>query len=164
MYVPENHVPITISQSMSLLQIKNLSLSFHTENQKNRVLDEISFSLEKNEVLGIVGESGSGKSVTALSILGLLGKTGKLESGEINFQGQNLFSLSEKNLKQIRGKEISMIFQEPMSSLNPSMKCGKQVSEIMLRHKKINSEAAKKETLSLFEKVKLPRPKSIYNA
>src|SRR5690606_12097269 len=101
MYVPENHVPITISQSMSLLQIKNLSLSFHTENQKNRVLDEISFSLEKNEVLGIVGESGSGKSVTALSILGLLGKTGKLESGEINFQGQNLFSLSEKNLQQI---------------------------------------------------------------
>jgi len=164
MYVPENHVPITISQSMSLLQIKNLSLSFHTENQKNRVLDEISFSLEKNEVLGIVGESGSGKSVTALSILGLLGKTGKLESGEINFQGQNLFSLSEKNLQQIRGKEISMIFQEPMSSLNPSMKCGKQVSEILLRHKKINSEAAKKETLSLFEKVKLPRPKSIYNA
>lgn len=164
MYVPENHVPITISQSMSLLQIKNLSLSFHTENGKNRVLDEISFSLEKNEVLGIVGESGSGKSVTALSILGLLGKTGKLESGEINFQGQNLFSLSEKNLQQIRGKEISMIFQEPMSSLNPSMKCGKQVSEILLRHKKINSEAAKKETLSLFEKVKLPRPKSIYNA
>lgn len=164
MYVPENHVPITISQSMSLLQIKNLSLSFHTENEKNRVLDEISFSLEKNEVLGIVGESGSGKSVTALSILGLLGKTGKLESGEINFQGQNLFSLSEKNLQQIRGKEISMIFQEPMSSLNPSMKCGKQVSEILLRHKKINSEAAKKETLSLFEKVKLPRPKSIYNA
>ncbi len=149
---------------MSLLQIKNLSLSFHTENGKNRVLDEISFSLEKNEVLGIVGESGSGKSVTALSILGLLGKTGKLESGEINFQGQNLFSLSEKNLQQIRGKEISMIFQEPMSSLNPSMKCGKQVSEILLRHKKINSEAAKKETLSLFEKVKLPRPKSIYNA
>lgn len=149
---------------MSLLQIKNLSLSFHTENEKNRVLDEISFSLEKNEVLGIVGESGSGKSVTALSILGLLGKTGKLEPGEINFQGQNLFSLSEKNLQQIRGKEISMIFQEPMSSLNPSMKCGKQVSEILLRHKKINSEAAKKETLSLFEKVKLPRPKSIYNA
>src|SRR5690606_33561329 len=122
---------------MSLLQIKDLSLCFQTENEKNRVLENIGFSLEKNEVLGIVGESGSGKSVTALSILGLLGKKAKIESGEINFQGKDLLSLSEKSLQQIRGNGISMIFQEPMSSLNPSMKCGKQVSEILLRHQKI---------------------------
>lgn len=147
---------------MSLLKTKNLSLSFQTENENNSVLEDISFSLEKNEVLGIVGESGSGKSVTALAILGLLDKKAKIGSGEILFEGENLLSLPEKKLQQIRGSEISMIFQEPMSSLNPSMKCGKQVSEILLRHKKITPAEAKKETLSLFEKVKLPRPKNIY--
>jgi peptide/nickel transport system ATP-binding protein len=147
---------------MSLLETKNLSLSFLTENQSNNVLEDISFSLKKNEVLGIVGESGSGKSVTALAILGLLDKKAKIGSGEILFEGENLLSLSEKKLQQIRGSEISMIFQEPMSSLNPSMKCGKQVSEILLRHENITQAEAKKETLALFEKVKLPRPKSIY--
>lgn len=147
-----------------LLKVNDLSISFRSEKEYLQVVHTISFFLKPNEILGIVGESGSGKSVSVLAILGLLGKNACIDQGEILFQGENILDFGEKRLQQLRGNEISMIFQEPMSSLNPSMKCGPQVREILLRHRKISREKAKKETLALFEKTKLPRPRDIYNS
>ena len=148
----------------ALLTISNLTLSFFNDKAENEVLKNISFSLNKNEILGIVGESGSGKSVTTLAIMGLLPKKkAKIKEGEILFNGKSLLGLPEKELQKIRGNDISMIFQEPMSALNPSMKCGAQVAEILVLHKKLSLQAAKKETLLLFEKVKLPNPQELYD-
>ena len=148
-----------------LLSVKNLSLGFKSRNTTNAVLHDISFDVLANEIVGIVGESGSGKSVTNLAVLGLLPqKSVDISSGEILFEGADLLSYSTQELQEIRGNAISMIFQEPMSSLNPSMRCGKQVTEILLRHKKISAQEAKAETLRLFEQVKLPKPESVFKA
>ena len=145
----------------TVLSIKNLSISFG----ENEVIHNISYHLNQNEILGIVGESGSGKSVSSLAILGLLPKKiSKITSGEILYNELDLTSLSTKAFQQIRGKKIAMIFQEPMSSLNPSMTCGKQVQEILLQHTKLSKQAAKEETINLFEKVKLPDANRVYNA
>ena len=150
-------------EAKPILYINDLSISFSSEGVENQVIKSISYGLYKNEILGIVGESGSGKSVSSLSILGLLPKhISRISSGSINFKGQELTDLSTKDFKKIRGNKISMIFQEPMSSLNPSMTCGKQVEEILLQHTSLNSSGAKEETLSLFEKVKLPEPKRVF--
>ncbi|MFK7781200.1 ABC transporter ATP-binding protein [Psychroserpens sp.] len=146
----------------NLLDVKDLSISFFNEKE-TEIIHHISYHLETNEILGIVGESGSGKSVSTLAILGLLPKgISKITSGSINFNGQNLTTLSTKAFQNIRGNEIGMIFQEPMSSLNPSMTCGKQVVEILLQHTKLSKVEAKAETISLFEKVKLPLPKRVF--
>jgi len=147
-----------------LLSIKNLSIAFGTKKSSTEVVHDISFTITENEIVGIVGESGSGKSVTALSIMGLLpGKSSQIK-GEILFNGKELLKKSEKELRNIRGNEIAMIFQEPMSALNPSLKCGFQVSEILQLHLNYSASQAKKETISLFEKVKLPRPREIFNS
>lgn len=114
--------------------------------------------------MGIVGESGSGKSVTSLAVMGLLPKKLARQSGAIRFEGIDLLRMGEKSIRKLRGRDIAMIFQEPMSALNPSLKCGKQVSEILRLHLNMNSSEAKRETLSLFNKVKLPRPSEIYNS
>jgi peptide/nickel transport system ATP-binding protein len=144
-----------------ILSIKNLSISFG----KNEVIHNISYHLNQNEILGIVGESGSGKSVSSLAILGLLPKKiSKITSGSIVYNNDDLTTLSSKAFQNIRGKKIAMIFQEPMSSLNPSMTCGKQVQEILLQHTKLSKLEAKTETFSLFEKVKLPDAERVYNA
>jgi peptide/nickel transport system ATP-binding protein len=143
----------------TVLIIKNLSISFG----ENEVIHHISYQLNQNEILGIVGESGSGKSVSSLAILGLLpNKTSKI-TGSIIYNDIDLTTLSSKAFQTIRGKKIAMIFQEPMSSLNPSMTCGKQVQEILLQHSNLSKEAAKTETLSLFEKVKLRDVERVYN-
>lgn len=142
-----------------LLQVDNLSIAFISEGNENEVISNISFHLSANEILGIVGESGSGKSVSSLAIMGLLpNKISKVNSGTISFNGELLSEMDNKSLQPIRGKSISMIFQEPMSSLNPSMSCGKQVREILLQHTEMSKKEAFKETISLFEKVKLPDP------
>ena len=149
----------------ALLSVKNLSLGFKSRNTTNAVLHDISFDVLANEIVGIVGESGSGKSVTNLAVLGLLPqKSVDVSSGEILFEGADLLNYSTQELQEIRGNAISMIFQEPMSSLNPSMRCGKQVTEILQRHKKLSTQEAKTETLRLFEQVKLPRPESVFKA
>ena len=147
--------------SIPLIQIKDLSISFgNTE-----VIHNISYDLHNNEILGIVGESGSGKSVSSLAILGLLPKNaGRVTSGSIIYQDKNLLQLSNKALQGVRGNKIAMIFQEPMSSLNPSMTCGKQVQEILERHNNLSALESKEETLSLFEKVKLPDPSRIFRS
>lgn len=148
-----------------LLQISNLVLSFSRENSWNTVIKNISYDLYPNEILGIVGESGSGKSVSSLAVLGLLPeKIARIDSGKITFGGKDITWLTSKEFRKIRGKEISMIFQEPMSSLNPSLKCGFQVEEILLEHTNLSKKEVKAEVLSLFEKVKLPNPEKIYNS
>ena len=151
-------------ENTPLISIKDLVLSFGGKKKKTEVLHTISFDVFENEILGIVGESGSGKSVTSLALMGLLPKKQANLSGEILFQGNDLLKYDEKKYRKIRGSKIAMIFQEPMSALNPSLKCGFQVSEILMLHLNMNASEAKKETISLFEKVKLPRPNEIYNS
>jgi peptide/nickel transport system ATP-binding protein len=152
------------------LSVKDLSVSFSTDKGNVPAARGVSFDLPKSSTLGIVGESGSGKSVTALTIMGLLAKpAGKIDGGTINFiceDGQeiNLLNLGEKGLRQYRGNEMAMIFQEPMTSLNPVFTCGNQVSEAIREHNKISSAQAKEKTIALFEEVKLPRPRDIYNS
>ena len=144
----------------TILKIKNLSVTFDNTNQP--AVKNSSFSIEKSEILGIVGESGSGKSVTSLALLGLLPKNSKIK-GEVVFEGKNIIELNRQELQKIRGNKISMIFQEPMSSLNPSLTCGYQVQEMLLQHTSLTKKESKNEVIRLFEKVKLPRPKTIFN-
>jgi len=153
-----------------MLSVQNLSISFQSNNELNTVVHDVSFDLQQQQILGIVGESGSGKSVTSLAILGLLSNNANVE-GTILFNACtersrsdiDLTKISEKQFQKIRGNQISMIFQEPMSSLNPSLTCGYQVLEVLLRHKNISKSEAKKEVIALFNKVKLPRAEAIYN-
>ncbi len=151
-------------QPQKILTVDQLSISFKQQGEVQEVIHNISFDLYKNEILAIVGESGSGKSVSSLAILGLLPKKNTLIEGTIVFENQSLLDTSEKDFQKIRGNEISMIFQEPMSSLNPSMRCGEQVVEILLQHTSLNRKSAKEETLRLFEKVKLPAVEKIFSA
>ena len=146
-----------------MLDVKQLQISFISEGLETKIVSDISFQLKKNEILGIVGESGSGKSITSLSILGLLPKNAKIQ-GELIFDSINLLELTEADFLKIRGKEIGMIFQEPMSSLNPTVKCGEQVAEVLRKHTDLNKSEIFEEVISLFEKVFLPRPKDIYES
>jgi peptide/nickel transport system ATP-binding protein len=147
-----------------LLSIQNLEISFKKEGVYSSVIKKISYDLQHNEILGIVGESGSGKSVSSLAIMGLLPATiSKISDGTIIFDTKSIGDLSEKELQQLRGNRIAMIFQEPMSSLNPSLKCGFQVQEILLQHTDLPASETKRETLSLFEKVKLPDPEIVFD-
>jgi peptide/nickel transport system ATP-binding protein len=148
----------------TLLSVKNLSISFGNRKSRTEVIHDVSFDISENEILGVVGESGSGKSVTSLAIMGLLPQKTSYIEGEVIFEGKNLAEETEKTLQKLRGNEIAMIFQEPMSALNPSLTCGFQVSEILKQHKNISTSKAKKETLLLFEKVKLPRPNAIFRS
>ena len=141
-----------------LLSIKDLTVKIGDQI----ILSNVSFEIKKNEVLGLVGESGSGKSFTALSVLNLINIKNLKSEGEIIFNGNNLNTLSNKDYQKIRGKEISIIFQEPMSSLNPSMKCGDQISEILTTHEKINTKIAKKKSLELIKKVQLKNPELVF--
>lgn len=148
-------------ETKPLLIVQNLSIAFGN----HEVVHHISYHLNSNEILGIVGESGSGKSVSTLAILGLLPKSSsKITSGGIEFNGLELTQIDSKAFQSIRGNEIAMIFQEPMSSLNPSMTCGKQVEEVLLQHTDLSKNDVKTEVMSLFEKVKLPSPERIFRS
>ncbi|MFL0133622.1 ABC transporter ATP-binding protein [Tenacibaculum maritimum] len=142
-----------------MLEIQQLNISF----KNNIVIENLSFSIEKKQIIGMVGESGSGKSISSLAIMGLLPKNASL-NGKILFNNNNLTSYTNKQFQKIRGNEISMIFQEPMSSLNPTLTCGYQVSEVLKLHSNLSSTEIKEEVLSIFEKVKLPNPKQIYSS
>ena len=147
-----------------ILDVLGLNISFGENKQKTTVVHDIDFSLYENEILAIVGESGSGKSVTSKAIMGLLQDKNTHIKGHINFEETSLLSLSSKEFAKLRGNDIAMIFQEPMSALNPSLTCGFQVAEILLHHKKVSASEVKKEVLQLFEKVKLPRPQDMYTS
>jgi len=159
-----------VSNEIPILQVKNLSTHFKSENGIVKAVNDISFTLEKRETLGIVGESGSGKSVTSLTIMKLLPTfNSEIAGGEIWFDSPtygliDLVKASEDQMRTIRGNEISMIFQEPMTSLNPVYTCGQQVIEVILLHQKVSYEEAHKRTIDLFEKVKLPRAKDIFKS
>jgi oligopeptide/dipeptide ABC transporter ATP-binding protein len=141
-----------------LLEVKDLRTHFMTREGAVRAVDGISFSVDKGKTLGIVGESGCGKSVTALSIMGLLPKPpAEIVSGEILFDGRDLSKLSEKQLEDVRGREVAMIFQDPMTSLNPTLKIGTQITEVLDRHYGMPKDEARRRATELLEEVRIPR-------
>ena len=140
----------------SLLAVRELSVSFRSERGQVRALDHVSFEVEEGETLAIVGESGSGKSVTALSILRLLDDAGQIDNGSIEFEGRDLLHLDEPSLRHIRGDRIAMIFQEPMSSLNPVLTIGKQVAEPIRLHRKLPWSIALEQAAELLDRVSIP--------
>ena len=144
-----------ISEKEILLEINNLAVSTTEKEKVQNLIKRISFKVKRNEIVGLIGESGSGKSLTSLCILGLLEKNKFNVSGQVLFNGKNILSLDENEMMRIRGSEISMIFQEPMSALNPTMKIGKQLFEIFKAHKKITFEDATKKIKKLIKKVRL---------
>lgn len=152
-----------------LLEVKNLVTEFSIEGNAVKAVNDVSFSLRKGETIGIVGESGSGKSVTSLSLMRLIpNPPGKITEGEIIFHDTegpvNLRNISEKEMQKYRGNKIAMIFQEPMTSLNPVFTCGDQVMEAIMLHQKAKKKQAKEEAIELFKQVLLPRPESIFNS
>jgi len=156
---------------VNILTIDNFSFDFKEEKSWKPILHNISIALPKGKTIGIVGESGSGKSVTALSVMRLISSNiSRITSGDIIFHDSetdndiSLISLSEKQLQKIRGKKIAMIFQEPMTSLNPSLKCGEQITEVILLHEKTSKKKAKERCIELFKEVMLPRPEKIFNS
>ena len=153
-----------------LLEVKDLETHFKTEEGLVKAVDKVSFKLERGETIGIVGESGSGKSVTCLSVMGLIpNPPGYIAGGEILYHHKDgrvvdLAKASEKEMQYYRGNEVAMIFQEPMTSLNPVFTCGNQVMEAILLHQEVSKDEAKNITLELFEKVQLPNPERIFTA
>jgi len=156
--------------SKRILEVKNLKTEFHTEEGIVRAVNDVSFTLDRGETLGIVGESGSGKSVTSLTVMKLIPMPpGKIAGGEILYHHPNgtvedIVQISEPEMRKLRGNEISMIFQEPMTSLNPVFTCGNQVIEAIILHQKLSKVKAKQIAIDLFDKVQLPNPNRIYNA
>lgn len=148
-----------------IVEFKNLSISFKIDEVIVRAVNDVSFEVRKGEVLGIVGESGCGKSVTSMSLMRLLPVPPTIyESGSINLNGVDILSLSEEEMREKRGSEVAIIFQEPMTSLNPVMKIGHQISEVMLIHQKISKSEAKKRAIELINLVGIPRAESIFNS
>ena len=153
-----------------LLEIKNLVTEFRSDDDSVKAVNDVSFSLSKGETIGIVGESGSGKSVTSLSIMRLIpNPPGKITGGEIIYHSTakgkiDITKISEKEMRTLRGNEIAMIFQEPMTSLNPVFTCGNQVMEAILLHQHVSKQEAKAKTIALFIKVQLPRPEIIFDS
>ncbi len=154
----------------NLLEVKNLRTVFHTDDGVTTAVNGITFEVRRGETLGIVGESGSGKSVTALSVLRLLASPpASIEEGQVLFHKKDgtsldLLQLTENQMRSYRGNEIAMIFQEPMTSLNPVLRCGEQVAEVFQLHRGMNAKAAKNAVLETFAKVRLPEPARIYKA
>ncbi len=152
-----------------LLEIKNLVTEFRTDGEVMKAVNDVSFTLNRGETIGIVGESGSGKSVTSLSVMRLIpNPPGRISGGEILFYKNDnsvvdLVKLNERDMRAIRGNDIAMIFQEPMTSLNPVFTCGNQVMEAILLHQKVNKKEAKEKTIALFKEVQLPRPEAIFD-
>ena len=144
----------------AVIDVQNLQTYFHIERGVVKAVDDVSFQIEPGHTLGVVGESGSGKSVTSLTIMRLLAATAQVHSGSISFLGQDLVGLPEKEMRKIRGSEISMIFQEPMSSLNPVHKVGHQVMEAIIQHQRVSKSEARDRTIELFEEVGIPDSES----
>ena len=143
-----------------LIEIKNLKTQFNTEAGTVKAVDNVSFDILEGEVLGIVGESGSGKSVTSLSINRLIpNPPGEIVSGEIIYNKQNLLSLSYEEMRNIRGRDIAMIFQEPMTSLNPVLKIGKQMNEVLIKHEGLTEKEATERSIDMLHAVGMPDPK-----
>ncbi|MBP6125870.1 MAG: ABC transporter ATP-binding protein [Leptotrichiaceae bacterium] len=147
-----------------ILEVKNLSVSFNTYAGEVKALRDVSFSVDRGETLAIVGESGSGKSVTVQSIIRLIPMPpGEIKGGEILFENEDLIKVSDERMRELRGGRIGMIFQDPMTSLNPTIKVGKQIMEGILIHKKVSKDEAKKRAIEMLEKVGIPKPEERFN-
>ena len=147
---------------MALLDVKDLSIGFHMPGRDVQVVDKVSFSLEQGETLAIVGESGSGKSQTAFSLIGLLAQNG-YASGSVLFEGRQLIGLKEADLNKVRAEKIAMIFQDPMTSLNPYIRVGEQLVEVLVLHKAMRKSEAQAEAIRMLDAVKLPDARNIFN-
>jgi oligopeptide/dipeptide ABC transporter ATP-binding protein len=148
---------------MALLEVKNLKTYFFTDDGVSKAVDDVSYSVDRKETLGVVGESGCGKSVTALSIMRLIpNPPGKTVGGEILFDGRDLLKISEEEMRGIRGNKIGMIFQEPMTSLNPVFTVGNQIEESVIVHEKVSKEEAKNRAIEMLKKVGIPAPEQRY--
>src|SRR5215470_19451626 len=141
----------------ALLDVRGLRTSFAVEGRELVAVDGVSFELQPGKTLAIVGESGCGKSVTALSIMGLIPPTGRVE-GRIRFEGADLTALSPAELRELRGNRLSMIFQEPMTSLNPAFTIGDQIAEVLLRHRAVSPGEARQRALEMLRRVRIPAP------
>ncbi len=147
-----------------MLQVKNLKVQFKTQNGLVEAVKDSSFTLQKGETVGIVGESGSGKSVTALALMRLHDHVNTVIGGEISFNDINILQIDEEEMRHLRGNRIAMIFQEPMTSLNPVLTCGHQVTEAIRLHLGLSKSEAKKRAIELFNEVQLPRPEAIFDS
>ena len=141
-----------------LLSVKNLSTEFPVKKGIVRAVEDVSFDVDAGEILAIVGESGSGKSVTSLSVMGLLAEPGRVAAGSMEFEGRDLATLSEKDYRELRGNDMAMIFQEPMTSLNPVYRVGKQIVEAIRTHEKVSKKEARERAIDLLRKVGIPSP------
>lgn len=151
-----------LHKTQSLLDVSGLSI--HLQNQKTAVVDDISFSIKSGQTLCLVGESGCGKSITALSLMGLLPEPAvRRTNGTSTFLNKDLFQLSKPDLRDIRGDQLAMIFQEPMTSLNPVHKIGDQITETIIRHQHVSKQDAKQQTIELLDMVKIPLARERYN-
>lgn len=148
-------------EKKNILEVKNLCTSFFTDEGEVKAVDGVDFFIEKGKTIGIVGESGSGKSITSLSILRLIQEpAGKIVNGEIVFKGEDLLKKSKKEMRSIRGNNISMIFQEPMTSLNPTMTCGEQIAESIRIHQNLNRKEASVKAVEMLKLVGIPSPEN----
>ncbi len=147
-----------------ILEVKDLHTFFHTEKGVVKAVNGVDYAVRRGKTLGIVGESGSGKSVSAMSILRLLEHPGEIDSGEILFDGENLVTASEERMMEVRGNNISIIFQEPMTSLNPVFRIGEQIAETLILHQGISKRDARAKSIELLNDVKIPRPDKIVDS
>ncbi len=145
---------------MPLLEIENLSVEFPTSQGTLRAVDRIDLTLDEGEVLGVVGESGSGKSVTMLALMGLVGYPGRVRADKLRFDGRDLLTMSARERRQLTGKDVAMIFQEPSTSLNPCFTIGFQLAETLRKHEGMDGKAAKRRSIELLEQVGIPTPES----
>lgn len=143
-----------------LLEVKSLCTEFPVKRGVVRAVDDVSFEVSEGEILAIVGESGSGKSVTSLSVMGLLAEPGHVAGGEMTFDGKDLVHLSEKEYREMRGNDMAMIFQEPMTSLNPVYRIGDQIVEAIRTHEKVSKKEALTRAIDLLRKVGIPSPEA----
>jgi len=160
---PYPGVQDTLSFAHPILKVDDLHTQFHTDEGIARAVDGVSFALYPGKTLGLVGESGCGKSVTSLSIMQLLAHPGRITQGSISFQDRNLLSLTENDMRNVRGNDIAMIFQEPMTSLNPVYTCGFQIDEAVMRHQNLNADAARAKTIDMLHLVGIPAPEQRAN-
>src|SRR5918998_1305367 len=149
---------------MALLDIQNLSVAFPTQGGVMRAVDGVSLTLDEGEVLGVVGESGSGKSVTMLALMGLIPFPGRVKADKLSFNGRNLLTISDRERRQLTGKDVAMIFQEPTTSLNPSFTIEFQLTETLRLHEGMDRKAARRRAVELLEQVGIPSPESRLSA
>ncbi len=157
--LPGSHVSdVDANPAKALLEVENLRTTFFTHDGEVHAVDNVSFNVQRGEALALVGESGCGKSVTAMSIMRLVAPPGKITGGEIRFKGRNLADISERDMRHVRGNDIAMVFQEPMTSLNPVFKIGAQVAEAIRVHRKVSKKEAWKQAGDMLELVSIPDP------